>query len=58
MYKGGYMVFNEDKYPQILDAAERFTNGVGQTDPKAAMLINLNSVELAVSTMLSLRQRL
>jgi hypothetical protein len=49
------MVFTGDKYPQILNATERFTNGVGQTDPKAAMLINLSSATFAVSTLLFLR---
>jgi hypothetical protein len=39
------MLFTGDKFPEILNATERFTNGPGKNDPKAAMIINISSTQ-------------
>ena len=43
------MIFGGDKYPQILEATERYTNGAGNNDTKAGMIINLSAVVGVVS---------
>ena len=43
------MVFGGDKYPQILAAAEKYTNGAGKNDPKASMIINISAMQGLVS---------
>ena len=48
------MVFGGDKYPQILAATEKFTNGAGKNDPKASIIINISAMQGLVSTVTSM----